>query len=151
MFQPRFARRAEQKYAIEARGEHRVSASGSRSALWWVGVLWAVFGAVRAGAQSVPTIQFAEPISLSVEGAHAEFDAYGRRFALSLVDNDRLIDKLPGARKAELASYRLVRGAVEGSAGSWVRLVQSPAGIEGAIWDGHDLYAVTRYERIADE
>ena len=24
-----------------------------------------------------------------------------------------------------------------------------PAGVEGAIWDGHDLYTVTRYDRIA--
>src|SRR3954470_11399003 len=127
MFQPRFARRAEQKYAFEARGEHRVSASGSRSLLWAMSILWAVLGAARAGAQSLPTIQFAEPVSLSVEGSHSEFDAYGRRFALSLVDNERVLDKLAHARKAELAPYRLVRGAVEGAAGSWVRLVQSPA------------------------
>ena len=26
---------------------------------------------------------------------------------------------------------------------------RSPAGVEGAIWDGHDLYTVTRYDRIA--
>ena len=37
-----------------------------------------------------------------------------------------------------------------GSPGSWVRLTQTAAGVEGAIWDGHELYAVTRYDRIAD-
>lgn len=98
---------------------------------------------------AAPTIQYAEPVALSLKSASSEFDAYGRRFALKLSDNERVLAKLGVERKAELSPYRLVRGAVDGSAGSWVRLVQSPSGVEGAIWDGHDLYAVTRYERIA--
>ncbi len=47
--------------------------------------------------------------------------------------------------------YRLLRGALDGQPGSWVRLTESKAGVEGAIWDGHDLYAVTTYARIADQ
>src|SRR5690348_14277994 len=104
---------------------------------------------VVQAATAAPAIQYAEPVALSLKTASTEFDAYGRRFALKLADNDRVLSKLSGERKAELGSYRLVRGAVDGSPGSWVRLVQSPSGLEGAIWDGHDLYAVTRYDRIS--
>jgi hypothetical protein len=96
-----------------------------------------------------PAIQYAEPVALSLKSSATQFDAYGRRFELTLADNDRVLRKLPGARKAELAPYRLVRGTVDGSPGSWVRLVQSAQGVEGAIWDGRELYAVTRYDRVA--
>jgi len=99
-----------------------------------------------AGAQQ---IQYAEPINLSVSGHVAQFDAYGRRFSLTLTDNDRLLQKLPVQRKQSLSRYRVLRGALEGQPGSWVRLVESAAGVEGAIWDGHDLYAVTRYADAA--
>ena len=127
-----------------------MSASGSRLVLWVLGFVWAVQAVAQPSVvEASPSIQYVEPVVLALESSHAEFDAYGRRFALSLVDNERVLDQLSAARKAQLAPYRLVRGAVEGSTGSWVRLVQSPAGIEGAIWDGHDLYAVTRYEKVA--
>ncbi len=122
-----------------------MSAKGSRIALW----LYVIFGAVSAAAQT-PAIQFAEPVALSVKSTTAEFDAFGRRFSLTLEDNERVLSKLSATRKAELASYRLVRGKLAGSPGSWVRLTQTPSGVEGAIWDGHDLYAVTRYDRIAE-
>ena len=55
----------------------------------------------------------------------------------------------PSQRKQQLAGYRLLRGSLDGAPGSWVRLTESARGVEGAIWDGHDLYTVTRYENIA--
>ncbi len=70
-------------------------------------------------------------------------------FSLALSDNERVLDKLPAQRKQDLQGYRLLRGTLDGQPGSWVRLTESAAGIEGAIWDGQDLYAVTTYERIA--
>jgi hypothetical protein len=94
-------------------------------------------------------IQFAEPVNLAVSGPHAQFEAYGRQFTLSLADNEHVLSKLPAQRKLQLQSYRLVRGALDGQPGSWVRLTESAGGVEGAIWDGHDLYAVTSYARIA--
>ena len=96
-------------------------------------------------------IRFAEPLDLQLSGPSAQFDAYGRRFSLSLTDNDRVLSKLPAQRKLQLPSYKLLRGSLDGQPGSWVRLTQSDAGIEGAIWDGHDLYAVTSYGRIAGQ
>jgi hypothetical protein len=119
-----------------------VRSSGIRIPLW-VALICAT---ATASAQQ---LQYAEPVSLSLGGQAAHFEAYGRRFDLTLADNTRVLDKLPAQRKAELATYRLVRGTLDGAPGSWVRLVQSDAGVEGAIWDGTDLYAVTRYERIA--
>src|SRR5688572_11870282 len=134
-----------QERGLSGRREHKVSASGSRIALWLI-----LFGCAMSAAGQTPAIQYAEPVALSLKSSYTEFDAFGRRFSVSLADNDRVLAKLSGARKAELASYRLLKGKLDGNPGSWVRLTQSAAGVEGAIWDGHDLYAVTRYERIAD-
>ena len=108
--------------------------------------LWIWLIAATANAQQ---IQFAEPIQLDVGASSAVFEAYGRRFSLALGDNQRVLEKLPAQRKQQLQRYRLMRGTLDGQPGSWVRLTESAAGIEGAIWDGHDLYAVTNYERIA--
>ncbi len=110
-----------------------------------------VANAVASAAPAATTIQYAEPVALALSGAETHFDAYGRRFDLTLADNDRVLSKLSAARKAELSSIRVLRGAVDGAPGSWVRLTQSGAGIEGAIWDGQDLYAVTTYARVADQ
>jgi hypothetical protein len=119
-----------------------VRARLSRISLW----IWLLATTAAASAQQ---IQFAEPIALDHSGTTAQFDAYGRRFSLTLTDNERVLQKLPAQRKQQLQSYRLLRGALEGQPGSWVRLMESPAGTEGAIWDGHDLYAVTSYEHAA--
>jgi hypothetical protein len=126
-----------------------VSASGSRIALWLV-LLSSFWGGAVSAAEQTPTIQYAEPVALSLKSSAAEFDAFGQRFSLALADNSTVLSKLSATRKAELSRVRLVKGEVLGSPGSWVRLTQTAAGVEGAIWDGHELYAVTRYDRIAD-
>jgi hypothetical protein len=120
---------------------------GSRIAL----CLALSFSGVAAAASAAPSpvIQYAEPVTLALKSSTAQFDAYGRRFSLVLTDNDRVLDKLPAQRKAQLKSYKLLRGSLEGAPGSWARLTETPAGVEGAIWDGHDLYTVTRYDSIA--
>src|SRR6185436_2538652 len=121
----------------------RVRAGLGRILLW----IWLL---ATTGAASAQQIQFVEPIALDRSGTTAQFDAYGRRFSLTLADNERVLAKLPAQRKLQLQSYRLLRGALDGQPGSWVRLTESAGGVEGAIWDGHDLYAVTTYSRIAD-
>ncbi len=114
----------------------------------------AVFGLVLASgvsAQSRPQIHFVEPVSLnsnSLAGS-AEFDAYGRRFQLRLETNDRLLGKLSPARKAALAGNRLLRGSLQGIAGSWVRLSSASGGVRGLIWDGAELYVVARFDEVA--
>ncbi len=105
---------------------------------------------LAAGAMAQePTIQYVEPVAIALKSGAAQFDAYGRRFALTLIDNERVLSKLPAARRQQLKPYRMLRGSLDGAPGSWVRLTESKGGVEGAIWDGHDLYTVTRYERIA--
>ena len=104
---------------------------------------------VAASAANAQQIQFAEPVQLNVAGPSAGFDAYGRRFSLTLTDNERVLTRLSAERKQQLKRYRLLRGSLEGQPGSWVRLTESAQGVEGAIWDGHDLYAVTHYSRVA--
>jgi hypothetical protein len=117
---------------------------GSRIALGFVAL-----GLAVGAAAAQPAIRFAEPVNLALKASHAEFDAYGRRFSLALEGNDRVLQKLSGAQKSALGSYRMLRGSLAGVPGSWARLTETPAGIEGAIWDGAELYAVTRYENIA--
>ena len=74
-----------------------------------------------------------------------------QRFSLPLENNDRLLKALPAARKTTLGNARILRGKLEGIAGSWVRLTRVGKGLEGAIWDGTDMYVVTQYATIADK
>jgi hypothetical protein len=115
----------------------------------WIALWFLTLGFVANAAAQAPAIQYAEPVALALKSGSAQFDAYGRRFSLSLIDNDRVLDKLSAQRKAQLKSYKLLRGSLDGAPGSWVRLTETAAGVEGAIWDGHDLYTVTRHDRIA--
>jgi hypothetical protein len=96
-----------------------------------------------------PSIQYAEPVAIAMKSGIAQFDAYGRRFSLTLIDNERVLSKLPVERRQQLQAYRMLRGSLNGAPGSWVRLTEFKGGVEGAIWDGQDLYTVTTYERIA--
>lgn len=96
-----------------------------------------------------PVVRHAEPVTLSLKAETASFDAYGRRFRIELADNERALQKLPAQAKQQVARFRLLRGTVDGATDSWVRLTESARGVEGAIWDGQELYAVTRYEAIA--
>lgn len=126
-----------------------MSANGSRVALWLILLSSFWIGAAFA-AGPTPSIQYAEPVALSLKSSSAELDAFGQHFSLTLADNSQVLSKLPSSRRAELASVRLVKGVVAGSPGSWVRLTQTADGVEGALWDGRELYAVTRHDRIAD-
>ena len=120
---------------------------GAAKRLFWV-VL--ALGAVSASAQQKQMqIQFAEKVQLKATSGHSEFDAYGRRFSLELEPNDRLLAILPEIQRTQLAGTELMRGKLDGAPGSWVRLTQMGASLEGAIWDGHDLYVVSSLARIA--
>ena len=120
---------------------------GAARKLLWVTL---VLGATCASAQQKQMrIQFAEPVSLKATAGHSEFDAYGRRFSLNLQRNERLVQGLPAAARSQLSHVQLLRGKLEGLNGSWVRLTQVAAGLEGAIWDGQDLYVVTTLARIS--
>ena len=105
--------------------------------------------ATAGAAQPEMRIQFAEKVQLPARAGHVEFEAYGRQFALELESNDRLLARIPAARKLQLPGAQLMRGKLVGVAHSWVRIARVADGLEGAIWDGNDLYVVTRAGVIA--
>lgn len=76
-----------------------------------------------------------------------KFDAFGRRFELTLETNDRL----QVARKAATGDgVKLYRGHLSGIEGSWARIGTYGAEIHGLIWDGHDLYVVAPTDAVRD-
>ncbi len=115
----------------------------------WIAGLIAALGLSAPVSAQQMQIQFAEPVTFVAAPGAAQFDAYGRRFALELVGNERALAKLPATRKQQLAGIRLLRGKLTGNAASWVRLTTFAGGVEGVIWDGRDLYTLTTYGRIA--
>ena len=105
---------------------------------------------ITTQAATRPRVQYAEKIALSASAGHAEFDAYGRRFALDLNSNDRALTRLRAAQPGSLPGYRLWRGALEGQPGSWTRLTEHDGRLEGVIWDGRDLYVVGSHAEVAN-
>jgi hypothetical protein len=112
-----------------------------------VGVL--AFGMWSAASAAEMRIQFAEKVTLPAVAGHVDFDAYGRRFSVDLESNDRLQNALRSAGAARPANGHLLRGKLQSTPGSWVRLSKFGDGIEGAIWDGRELYVVTSLSRIS--
>jgi hypothetical protein len=110
---------------------------------------WLAAGLATAASAQQVQIQFAEPISITAAAGATQFDAYGRRFNLTLHDNDRLLKAVPEMRKAGPHGSRLLRGKLQDSPGSWVRLAYVGNALEGAIWDGRELYVVTSHQRIS--
>jgi hypothetical protein len=66
------------------------------------------------------------------------FDAYGRRFEMSVTPNERI------RRGIAAVNTRTVpyQGSIDGVPGSWVRITRSASGWRGMIFDGHELYAI---------
>jgi len=73
------------------------------------------------------------------------FDAFGRRFDISLGSNDRLMMSKPAHSQLELYS-----GAIDGIAGSWVRLATKGDVVHGMMWDGTQLYAIEPTAEVRD-
>jgi hypothetical protein len=73
------------------------------------------------------------------------FDAYGRRFELSVKPNER-IRRAITARNARTMPFE---GEVQGLPGSWVRITRSPSGWRGIVYDGEELYAIEPAADIA--
>lgn len=63
------------------------------------------------------------------------FDAYGRRFDLSLERNGRVMQDA----NATAIAYR---GSLTGQPDSWARLTSIGDELHGLVWDGNDLYVI---------
>jgi hypothetical protein len=73
------------------------------------------------------------------------FDAFGRRFELSLGSNTRLMASKPQQSRLELYS-----GSIDGITGSWVRLATKGDALHGMMWDGAQLYAIESASEVRD-
>ena len=91
-----------------------------------------------------------EPVQVKSEkgiGAseHMSFDAYGRRFELTVAPNER-IRRGMSAGATQTVPFA---GTIDGIAGSWVRVTRSATGLRGMVFDGHDMYAIEPASEVA--
>lgn len=68
------------------------------------------------------------------------FEAFGRRFDLTLARNERLA--LAKTALTEGTSLRLYKGTINGADDSWVRLGVRGDRVEGLLWDGQEMYVI---------
>ena len=66
------------------------------------------------------------------------FEAYGRRFNLTLQPNRNIGRAIPAGR----SDIEALSGQVDGQPGSWVRMTRTRTGWHGMLSDGQELYAV---------
>jgi len=111
----------------------------------FVSTTWSAERAIRVLAYEpfrpitdTPSASQAKPDTGSIR--RLKFDAFGRRFALSLEKNTRLsaLSEITDTGPA----LTLYRGSLENIPGSWVRLSAQAQAIRGLIWDGTELYIV---------
>jgi Metallo-peptidase family M12/Domain of unknown function DUF11/Reprolysin family propeptide len=84
----------------------------------------------------------------SSDSRQLSFEAYGRRFDLSLDSNGRLLEQLQS--KPTSGSVQLYRGHIDGLSQSWVRLATKSDAVHGMIWDGRELYVIEPAAAVAD-
>ena len=86
----------------------------------------------------IPSVALAaSKLTLDAERSWA-FLAFGRRFDVVLEPNPRLATQ---ARQLG-QGVQAWRGWLPDTRGSWARIVTSPQGAAGLIWDGHSLYGI---------
>nr|WP_298718269.1 M12 family metallo-peptidase [uncultured Steroidobacter sp.] len=117
-------------------------------------VTGSAFGLERADSQILyfEPLQLAAPLAAgqqkSSQTQRLQFDAYGRRFVVTLEPNEKLSPLLPSqSGSSDLALYR---GRVDGLAGSWARLSMADGKLEGMIWDGAELYVIEQVEALRE-
>jgi hypothetical protein len=79
----------------------------------------------------------------------AHFNAYGRRFDLSLETNAKLAAALAPVDSSG-PTQSLYRGVIDNIPGSWVRLSAKGQTVRGMIWDGQDLYIAELADVVRD-
>jgi len=113
---------------------------------------------VPCGLAGAATVQHSEPLRAyraEARGASEKpaagapavvaFNAFSRDFTLELEPNARLAAL---ERRVGTAAYR---GKVAGAPGSWVRLVLTPQGPSGLVFDGTQLYGIEAAQSPGDE
>ncbi|WP_198683103.1 M12 family metallo-peptidase [Peristeroidobacter agariperforans] len=119
------------------------------------GVTGCAFALDRADSQILyfEPVQLAAPSSAagqqkSSQARELQFDAYGRRFVVTLEPNDKLSSLLQS--KSGSSALALYRGRVNGASGSWARLSMADGKIQGMLWDGAELYVIEPVDELQD-
>ncbi|MBM0104491.1 hypothetical protein JM946_07020 [Steroidobacter sp. S1-65] len=130
-------------------GDRRDSATKFGQPWHWLAAfaLGTVTGVALGAEQDDTRILYFEPLRLATptgqvqrksSQTHAlQFDAYGRRFDLTLEPNERLSPLL-----TDQPNIELYRGHINGETQSWVRLSITQGQLAGMIWDGAELYVI---------
>jgi hypothetical protein len=139
-------------------GLGQVAGAGVRAGLWLIAIATLAPCVAAASESTRPAhISYFEPLRLlpSAAGSAGQksgaglqqlrFDAFGRRFEISLGLNTRLM-----ASKPEQSSLQLYRGSIDGMPGSWVRLAMKGEAVHGMMWDGSQLYAIEPAAEVSD-
>jgi hypothetical protein len=76
-----------------------------------------------------------------------------RRYTIDLVSNIRLLERMPAEQRAEVLdpTVELWRGSIRGMSGSWARLLRTPRGLYGAMFDGAQLFRITALGDIREQ
>lgn len=103
-------------------------------------------------------ILYFEPLRLDTSPARTQqkssqprelqFDAYGRRFVLSLQPNEKLSPLLRS--KTGVAPVELYKGQINGNASSWVRIAIADGQLRGMLWDGGEMYVIEPVSKLGD-
>lgn len=117
-------------------------------------VTGSAFGLDRSDSQILyfEPLQLAAPVSTGQQKAsqtrELQFDAYGRRFVVTLEPNDKLSSLLQS--KSSASDLVLYRGRVNDASGSWARVSVADGKIEGMLWDGSELYVIEPVAELQD-
>jgi len=84
----------------------------------------------------------------STRSRELQFDAYGRRFVVSLQINDKLSPLLQS--KTGIAPISLYKGQIDRIAGSWARIAFADGQPRGMLWDGSELYIIEPVAKLRD-
>lgn len=84
----------------------------------------------------------------SQQSRELQFDAYGRRFEVSLQTNEKLSPLLQS--KIGIAPLELYKGQINGVAGSWARIAFADGQPRGMLWDGSELYVIEPVVNLSD-
>ncbi|MDY6946077.1 MAG: M12 family metallo-peptidase [Pseudomonadota bacterium] len=122
------------------------------------GVTAAAFALDNADSQ----IRYFEPLQLATSPGPAQqkssqtrelrFDAYGRRFVVTLEPNENLSSLLQAksASGSPAAGIELYRGQINGDARSWARLSMLDGKLQGMLWDGTEIYVIEPLAKLRD-
>ena len=81
--------------------------------------------------------------SLSASEGIWSFEAFGRRFRISLSPHSRLLRKLSHQKRTHVErTMKFFQGTLTDIPGSWVRLTRIGQNWSGMIWDGKEAYII---------